>query len=66
MSKTNVVRNAEGAWVVRLSTTEEPTNWIATAPGGFQVTLRLYNPGEAVKNDPAIAELPSIVKEACT
>ncbi|MCE9522844.1 MAG: DUF1214 domain-containing protein [Alphaproteobacteria bacterium] len=66
VSKTNVVRNAEGAWVVRLSTTQEPTNWIATAPAGFQVTLRLYNPGDTVKNDPATAELPSIVKEACT
>ena len=66
VSQTNVVRNAEGAWIVRLSSTEEPNNWIATSPDGFQITLRLYNPGEAVRKDPATAPLPSIVKEACT
>lgn len=66
VSKTNVVRGAEDAWVVRLSTVQEPNNWIATSPDGFQVTLRLYNPGESVRNDPATAPLPAIVKEACT
>ncbi|MDZ4866772.1 MAG: DUF1214 domain-containing protein [Alphaproteobacteria bacterium] len=66
ISKTSVVRTAEGAFVVRLSTTEEPNNWIATSPDGFQITLRLYNPNASVKDNPATAPLPAIVKEACS
>lgn len=66
VSKTSVVRGADGTFVVRLSTVEEPSNWIATSPDGFQLTLRLYNPGASVKDDPASAPLPSIVKEACS
>jgi hypothetical protein len=66
ISKTSVVRTADGAFVVRLSTTEEPNNWIATSPDGFQITLRLYNPNASVKDNPATAPLPAIVKEACS
>jgi hypothetical protein len=66
VSKSNVVRAADGAFVVRLSTVEEPRNWIAISPDGFQLTLRLYNPGPAVKDDPAAAPLPAIVKESCS
>jgi hypothetical protein len=66
VSKTSVVRTADGGFVVRLSTVEESGNWIATSPDGFQVTLRLYNPGPAVANDPAAVPLPAIVKEGCT
>lgn len=66
ISKTSVIRTPDGAFVVRLSTTEEADNWIATSPDGFQVTLRLYNPGASVKDNPASAPLPAIVKEACS
>lgn len=66
ISKNNVTRGSDGAFVVRLSPTEENGNWIATSPDGFQITLRLYNPGPSVKSNPATAPLPSIVKEACT
>ena len=66
VGQTNVVRNADGTFVIRLSTVSEQGNWIATSPEGFDVTLRLYNPGETVKANPATAPLPSIVKEACT
>jgi hypothetical protein len=65
-SKTSVVRDADGSFVVRLSTVEESGNWIATSAQRFQVTLRLYNPGAAVTNDPATVPLPAIVKEGCT
>jgi hypothetical protein len=65
-SKTSVVRDADGSFVVRLSTVEESGNWIATSAERFQVTLRLYNPGAAVTNDPATVPLPAIVKEGCT
>jgi hypothetical protein len=66
VSQSNVVRAADGSFVIRISTTEEPNNWIAASPDGFQITLRLYNPGASVKTNPATAVLPSIVKEACT
>jgi hypothetical protein len=66
VSKTRVVRNAGGTFVVRVSTTEEAQNWIAASPDGFQLTLRLYNPGPSVISDPAGVPLPIITKEACT
>jgi len=65
LGKTNVTRSAEGTFVIRLSTVEEQTNWIATSPDGFQITLRLYNPGQSIRDNPASAPLPSIVKETC-
>lgn len=66
ISKTNVVRAADQSFVARLSPTEETGNWIATSPDGFQLTLRLYNPGASVKDNPAGVTLPAIVKEACS
>lgn len=66
VSQSNVTRATDGTFVIRLSASPEPDNWIATSPDGFQITLRLYNPGETIKADPASAPLPSIVKEACT
>ncbi len=65
VSRSNVTRATNGTFVIRLSATPEPSNWIATSPDGFQITLRLYNPSETVIADPAAAPLPSIVKEAC-
>jgi hypothetical protein len=65
VSKNSVVRTADGSFVVRLSQAEEPNNWIATSPDGFQLTLRLYHPAASVKDDPATTPLPAIVKEAC-
>jgi hypothetical protein len=65
VSQTNVVRAADGSFTIRLSTTAEAGNWIATSPDGFQITLRLYNPGALVKKNPATVSLPAIVKEAC-
>lgn len=66
VSKTNVVRAADGTFVIRASLQEEAQNWIATSKDGFQLTLRLYNPGQTVRDDPASVALPAIVKEACS
>lgn len=66
VSKNTVVRSTEGTFSIRLSGTADVQNWIATSPGGFDVTLRLYNPGPTVLADPAAVALPSITKEACT
>lgn len=65
IGKTNVVRATDGSFVIRLSRTAESGNWIATAPDGFDVTLRLYNPGPSVLANPSTVALPAIVKETC-
>jgi hypothetical protein len=66
ISQTSVAREPGGSFVVRLSTVQETGNWIAISPDGFQVTLRLYNPGGTVKEKPATVPLPAIVKESCS
>jgi hypothetical protein len=66
VSRTNVVRSADGTFVIRLSTVEETGNWIATSRAGFDVMLRLYNPGASVRDQPASAPLPAIIKEGCS
>ena len=66
VSRNTVVRNTDGAFVIRLSVSPQSENWIATSKDGFDVSLRLYNPGESVIADPGAVALPSIVKEACS
>jgi len=66
VTKTNVVRSADGSFSVRLSTTPEEGNWIATSENGFELTLRLYNPGTSVRERPDAVTLPSVTKEACS
>jgi hypothetical protein len=66
ISKTDITRSQDGTFVIRVSTIEEATNWIAASPDGFQLTLRLYNPGRPIKEYPGTTPLPSIVKEACS
>ena len=65
VGKTDVVRGTDGRFVIRLSRTPEAQNWIATSPDGFDVTLRLYNPGPAVLANPSTVELPALIKETC-
>jgi hypothetical protein len=65
IGKTNVVRGTDGSFVIRLSRTAEDGNWIATSADGFDVSLRLYNPGPSVIASPSTVELPRIVKETC-
>lgn len=65
VSKNTVVRGTDGTFAIRLSVTPEAQNWIATSPDGFDVTLRLYNPGPSVIADPANVTLPTITREAC-
>jgi hypothetical protein len=65
ISKTSVQRGPDGGFVARASLTPEPVNWLPTAPGGFTLTLRLYNPAPAVQDALATTPLPSLVKEAC-
>ena len=66
VSKSNVVRTADGNFVIRVSTAEQTENWIAGSVEGFILTLRLYNPGPSVIADPHNVPLPAITKEACS
>ena len=66
VSKTSVTRAVDGSFVIRISTAPDAQNWIAASPDGFQLTLRLYNPGPTVRDDPAAVPLPAITKEACS
>ena len=41
-------------------------HWLPSAKGqAFELTLRMYNPGEAFMKDPKAAELPVLKKEGC-
>lgn len=41
-------------------------HWLPSAMGqGFELTLRMYNPGAAFMQDPKAAELPVLRKEGC-
>ena len=66
VSKSNVVRDADGTFAIRLSRSQTDGNWIATSSNGFRITLRLYNPGVSVTDHPASVRLPAIVRETCS
>lgn len=65
VSKNAVARNADGSYAVTLSQDKADGNWIPIAPGRFNLTIRLYNPGADVLADPAHVALPTIRKETC-
>jgi hypothetical protein len=56
---------ADGQFTVILSRARFEHNWIPTAQGRFDLTVRLYNPRAEVIADPAHATLPSIEKLDC-
>ena len=61
----------DGSFSIHLSANEQDGDWIPTAGsdedagGGFDVTLRLYNPSEAVYRNLATTPLPRISRVAC-
>jgi hypothetical protein len=66
ISKNSVVRQSDGSFTASVGSAATVQNWIPTARGQFSLTLRLYNPGNAVAANPAGATLPAIVRGACT
>jgi hypothetical protein len=65
-SKSTVHRDADGAFVVRVSATAREGDFLPVPPdGAFDLTARLYNPDDAVQASPGAAALPRIVKERC-
>ncbi|WP_293704356.1 DUF1214 domain-containing protein [Sphingopyxis sp. UBA6723] len=63
----NVALDAKGEWRVTIAP-DKPAEgaWLPGTKGQpFHLTLRMYNPGQAFRADPAKAVLPQIVKEGC-
>jgi hypothetical protein len=65
VSQNSVARRADGSFTVTLSKGAGGANWIPVADGPFNVSLRLYNPQDAVSADPAHVVLPTIRKGTC-
>ena len=63
----NVALDAKGEWRVTIAP-DKPADgaWLPGTKGQpFHLTLRMYNPGQAFRADPAKAVLPQIVREGC-
>ncbi|MCB1687567.1 MAG: DUF1214 domain-containing protein [Halioglobus sp.] len=72
----NLVRNADGSWVITVAAAEQAGNWLPVGPSGapqwrkavdydFDLLLRLYTPGEAYLKFPESAALPTVTLEGC-
>lgn len=62
----NLERDADGGYVVAISATPQPRNWLpAPAEGAFSLTLRLYNPQPSVLDHLATTVLPQLRRGAC-
>lgn len=59
--------NPDGTFVIYLSGSPKEGNWLPSGTGGQKVTLslRLYNPGQSVYDNPGGIELPRITREGC-
>jgi len=64
-SKTDVRRNSDDSWTIRISAEERPGSWIplGNATGPFHLTYRCYNPGDSMIEQSEAAKLPVIIKE---
>ncbi len=64
-SMTNIRRQEDGAWTIKLSAQPQEENWIPLGDqrGLMAISLRLYNPQSAVYENPASIALPRIVRE---
>lgn len=56
-----------GGWKVTIGPKRPAQgHWLPSATGqGFELTLRMYNPGPDLVRNPGKAQLPKLVKEAC-
>ena len=62
----NVKYDADNNFVIYLSKTPKTDDWLPLGDQKtFSLSLRLYNPGQLIRDNPAIVELPHIIKEGC-
>jgi hypothetical protein len=65
---TNTVKlSPDGSYVIYLSGSLKEGNWLPSGTGDQKVvlTLRLYNPGQSVYDNPGGIELPRIIRDGC-
>ncbi len=64
-SKTDVERNPDDSWVMRISASEKAGSWIplGEAAGKFHLAFRCYNPGSSMIESGESEKLPQIIKE---
>ncbi|MHA2035165.1 MAG: DUF1214 domain-containing protein [Promethearchaeota archaeon] len=64
-SKTDVKNEEEGSWVIKLSSEEQPGNWIPLGDqsGFFRIVLRCYNPQPSMIENSESVNLPQIIRE---
>lgn len=63
-SGNSVTYGPDGKFTIYLSKTQKPGNWLPLGEQKrFSLSLRLYNPGESVRKNPATVELPRITRE---
>jgi hypothetical protein len=62
-----IVAGDDGAWTVRIAPERaDATNWISNkAAGAFSLALRMYNPGEGARDNPASIPFPTIATVSC-
>ena len=64
-SKTDVDRNSDQSWTIRISVTEKSGSWIplGKASGNFHIAFRCYNPGSSMIENGESVPLPTITRE---
>jgi hypothetical protein len=61
-----VPRESADAWAIAVAPDEQPTLWIpSTNAPQFELTLRLYHPGAALRDAPQEYAMPEIRRIAC-
>lgn len=66
-SKTNIARDEDNRWTIKLSSEPQEGNWLPLGDedGRLNLALRLYNPEAAVIENLDNIELPRITREEC-
>ena len=65
VSGDTVQLKSDSSFIITASPRWAPNNWIPVTQRRFSLTLRLYNPGVGVVNDPANAMVPTITRSVC-
>lgn len=66
-NSTRIARAGDGSMQLYVSKTLSPYNWLEiTGDGAFVLALTLYDTSSFTGIAPAVATLPSIIREACT
>jgi hypothetical protein len=68
LDATRIAGQADGTWTARLADDQAgAANWISTRSAGtFSLSLRMYNPEDAARDDPMSIDYPSLKLLSCT